>query len=291
MRKKNCGGGFMSTNLSNDKLSWFEKQSEANAKKPVWNIQAHDASREPISTPDTGMPVAAEVEALDSRAVDQRAAGEQSGSLEGPSGQNQQLDSESKMKADTSTASTKQIQANRLNAQKSTGPKTDRGKTISSQNAQKHGFLSRAIVLKDPDAGESQEEFDEFYAKLRQRFSPYDSLEELYVEKIAVDEWRRRRLLRFENGIISSQYRNKRISEKSNATELVRMFETKAETEQRKVEGSPVLDDLCIPLRPDGILKYESAIEKHLGRHLAFLLELQTRRQARKKRSTAPEGA
>jgi hypothetical protein len=146
----------MSTNLSNDKLSWFEKQCEANAKKPVWNIQAQDARHEPTSTPATDagatthvmkpVPEAAEVGVVDSRAVDQRAAGQQSGRLEGPPGQNQQLDSESKIKADTSTSSTKQIEANRLNAQKSTGPKTERGKTTSSQNAQKHGFLSRVIV-------------------------------------------------------------------------------------------------------------------------------------------------
>jgi len=35
----------------------------------------------------------------------------------------------------------KQIKANRQNAQKSTGPKTDEGKAAVSQNAVKHGIF------------------------------------------------------------------------------------------------------------------------------------------------------
>jgi len=39
-------------------------------------------------------------------------------------------------------ASTKRNEANRRNAQKSTGPKTAEGKAVVSQNATRHGLLA-----------------------------------------------------------------------------------------------------------------------------------------------------
>ena len=48
-----------------------------------------------------------------------------------------------------------QMAANRANAQKSTGPRTEEGKAISSQNALKHGVYSRSDILD----GEFQEAF------------------------------------------------------------------------------------------------------------------------------------
>ena len=40
-----------------------------------------------------------------------------------------------------------QIQANRRNCQKSTGPRTPKGKAIVSRNALKHGLLARHNVI------------------------------------------------------------------------------------------------------------------------------------------------
>ena len=48
-------------------------------------------------------------------------------------------------------ASTKRNEANRRNAQKSTGPKTAEGKAITSQNAIRHGLLATEILLPDED--------------------------------------------------------------------------------------------------------------------------------------------
>jgi len=42
-----------------------------------------------------------------------------------------------------------QIEANRRNAQQSTGPRTDAGKKTSSLNALRHGLTSRIVVLPD----------------------------------------------------------------------------------------------------------------------------------------------
>jgi hypothetical protein len=51
----------------------------------------------------------------------------------------------------------KRTVANRLNAQKSTGPKTPEGKRKSSLNAETHGLLSK-IILADCDT-EGRQEF------------------------------------------------------------------------------------------------------------------------------------
>lgn len=42
--------------------------------------------------------------------------------------------------------SAKQIQANRRNARKSSGPKTDAGKAIAARNALQHGVLARVAI-------------------------------------------------------------------------------------------------------------------------------------------------
>jgi len=49
------------------------------------------------------------------------------------------------------TTSKKQVMANRVNALKSTGPKSDRGKASSAQNARRHGLLAKAVIAGSED--------------------------------------------------------------------------------------------------------------------------------------------
>ncbi len=67
-----------------------------------------------------------------------------------------------------------QISANRENAQKSTGPRTEEGKARSSKNATKHGFNSKEFIVGD----DRQEEFASLSESLRQQVSPEGALEE-----------------------------------------------------------------------------------------------------------------
>src|SRR6478736_7948542 len=50
-------------------------------------------------------------------------------------------------------SSLRQIESNRRNAQKSTGPKTDSGKARVSQNAVRHGLTAETVIslIEDPD--------------------------------------------------------------------------------------------------------------------------------------------
>ena len=71
-------------------------------------------------------------------------------------------------------ASPAQILANQANAQHSTGPKTDAGKTKSSKNNIKHGLCLGILVLSPAQ----QAYIAEFEAKMRQEMRPAGALEE-----------------------------------------------------------------------------------------------------------------
>ena len=99
-------------------------------------------------------------------------------------------------------ASKKQIQANRRNARKSTGPKTPKGKALAKRNSLKHGLCAKEVVIDDGEGAEDRQEFDAMLADLVDQFQPVGSLEEMMVEKIATSYWRLRRANRYEVGVI-----------------------------------------------------------------------------------------
>jgi hypothetical protein len=102
-------------------------------------------------------------------------------------------------------ASERQIQANRENSRRSTGPKTERGKRMSSRNAITHGFLARVGVIRAEYGEESLEEFQAFLERLYESYEPVGVNEELLVQTIANCWLRKARLLRAENGEICKQ--------------------------------------------------------------------------------------
>src|SRR4028119_2341896 len=97
--------------------------------------------------------------------------------------------------------SDKQVQANRRNALKSTGPKTPQGKDAVRLNANKHGLRSQEVLL----PGEDEEALKELDENLRAELQPIGELENLLVDGIIAAHWRLRRLRRVEAGIFSWQ--------------------------------------------------------------------------------------
>ena len=100
------------------------------------------------------------------------------------------------------TTSQKQIDANRKNSLKSTGPKTKKGKKTVSQNAVKHGLFARDIVVKSPHLNESQEEYDYLVQSLFDELFPFGALQEYLVRTMADCIWRSRRAVNAETAQI-----------------------------------------------------------------------------------------
>ncbi len=93
-----------------------------------------------------------------------------------------------------------QIKANRENAKKSTGPRTEEGKARVSLNALKHGLLARDAVLPEEDPAE----FDQQLRGLEESLRPDNDLESELVRQIADAQWRMRRLVRIETAFLSA---------------------------------------------------------------------------------------
>src|SRR4029450_13942166 len=95
----------------------------------------------------------------------------------------------------------KQRVANRLNATKSTGPKTPEGKAVVALNALQHGLLSRAAVIQ----GESDTHPVDFGKRLRRQLAPVGELELLLVDRIVSTAWRLRRSIALETMLFDTE--------------------------------------------------------------------------------------
>lgn len=98
--------------------------------------------------------------------------------------------------SEVKAVSLQKVEANRRNALKSTGPKTDQGKRAVRYNAVKHGFFAKQILLSNLE--DDPEEFEALLKQLREDLHPVGQLEELLVERIALCFWKSRRALRCE---------------------------------------------------------------------------------------------
>ena len=93
------------------------------------------------------------------------------------------------------SASAAQVAANCLNAQLSTGPVTDAGREIVSQNATKHGLTGGFRVL----STECQAEFDKLLASFLHSEEPQGDDEVAMVHQMVECAWLSRRSVRFQN--------------------------------------------------------------------------------------------
>lgn len=100
-------------------------------------------------------------------------------------------------------ASDKQIEANRINAQKCTGPASIGGKAKSSQNALKTGLHAKSDVI----ATENRDDYETLIAEYHDRFQPATPEERCLVDNLVTAEWLGRRYMAASTAIWEFDFR------------------------------------------------------------------------------------
>src|SRR5205823_7831389 len=100
-------------------------------------------------------------------------------------------------------SSEQQIEANRLNAQKSTGPSTPEGRAAVSLNGLKYGLYAKTLIL----PGEEPAEFDALLDRFHAEYQPATPTEETFVSQIVMATWRRARIQRMEVAFYKNKHK------------------------------------------------------------------------------------
>ena len=193
----------------------------------------------------------------------------------------------------------KQINANRLNSEMSTGPNTKVGKAIVSRNAIKHGLLATNVLL----PCEEGKDFEELGRNLRSELQPKGELEIILVHRIVSLIWRLRRVEQIETAIfVWQQYETDSLRAKAEIESYVdegvefnpfsppkitnkkRHKEAKKKLEEahslRDGEGPTVGYNYILQAdRLDVLNRYETHLERSLFKTLHRLEHIQKTRQ------------
>jgi hypothetical protein len=158
--------------------------------------------------------------------------------------------------------SEKQLEANRLNSQKSTGPRTGEGKGRSRLNAMRHGLTGQVSVLSEEDR---QAHFD-FTMPIVEGYNPQTPHERQLAQSIAEDEWRINRMKAVEDNIYGMDHPDRR-----DPIRLHPQLETAYARAQTFVRQQKAIQLLSLYLQ-----RTQRAIE----RNVALLQRLQAERRA-----------
>lgn len=112
--------------------------------------------------------------------------------------------------------SQKQIDANRKNAQHSSGPKSPSGKRRSSLNAVKLGVFAETVLLPDEDS----KVFARFARDIYAHWNPKTALQRALVDMLIATLWRSRRFQTVEVGLYQ-MYRHYKEADQGLATAFV----------------------------------------------------------------------
>ncbi|MGA2591829.1 MAG: helix-turn-helix domain-containing protein [Bryobacteraceae bacterium] len=185
------------------------------------------------------------------------------------------------------TPSEAQIEANRRNAQKSTGPRTTEGKDASSRNRLLHGLRANKHILLDEDPAE----FLLLVHDHLDRFQPVGPSEENLVLRIAADQWRLDRAIPMEAGI----YRNRfhKVAQKDELRQNLYDIKVKYAAKEGKPAPPPFIpsDERDVLARAFDVdcegansiakfARYQASIQHTIDRSLRQLQKYQAARHA-----------
>jgi len=163
-------------------------------------------------------------------------------------------------------ATQSQIDANRRNAQKSTGPRTPEGKANSRRNGLLHGLTAKTCMLD----GEDPNGLTDLEDKIREKFKPQDIDEDFLVERMAKARYRYSRIMPLEAGIF-----NIRLSVDQAPKEIVAALSQEGQRAWaylRDANGGNALSKLA---------RYETSLLREYDRSRQELEKLQKIRAAR----------
>ncbi|MCU0913943.1 MAG: hypothetical protein MUC88_05185 [Planctomycetes bacterium] len=93
-----------------------------------------------------------------------------------------------------------QVAANRLNAQKSTGPRTEEGKAKVALNAVTHGLRAQGVVLSAEEPGE----YERYRERLLAELQPRGLQDQEQAERIVGLAWQLRRAGRYHSAVFAA---------------------------------------------------------------------------------------
>ncbi len=165
--------------------------------------------------------------------------------------------------------SQKQLEANRRNAQRSTGPRTEEGKKVAALNARRHNLTGQVTAMTDAD----RIMHDAFSASIVENLAPEGAMEIQLAQRIATDSWRLNRISAVEDNLFALGHNAKsdeiETPDSDNAAEIHAALTAakvyKAESKQLQL-----------------LTLYEQRINRNLQKNLATLQALQTARLAKR---------
>ena len=128
----------------------------------------------------------------------------------------------------------RQLESNRRNAKKSTGPRTEAGKRRAALNALKYGYYNGPHTMEQTMLllGEDPHEFHAFRDSLIASRQPADAVEQMLLEDIAMLAWKKRRLNRAQQGL---QLRNLEVLELDRQRQVLEVGRESADISQDEV--------------------------------------------------------
>src|SRR5437879_8067259 len=138
-------------------------------------------------------------------------------------------------------ATIKQIEANRRNALKSTGPRSPEAKAAVRMNALRHGLRARTVVL----PAENSEEFHQLCNDLETEWQPQSRTEHFYVDQMAISQWKLTRVEVAEKSIVSQE-----VSAKTQIPLLDKLWQCQGRLERSFARAQRELERLQNSRRP-----------------------------------------
>ena len=160
----------------------------------------------------------------------------------------------------------RQLESNRRNSQKSTGPRTEAGKRRAALNALKYGRYTGPHTLEQSMLllGEDPHEFHDFRDSLIASRQPADAVERMLVEDVAMLAWKKRRLNRAQQGL---QLRNLELLELDRHRQALEVGRESADVSQEEVLKSGLRRVQKSPARFGEILSQLDALSALVTRN------------------------